>query len=112
MRPIRILCLALLLPAAAFADKTVIETFTLAPGEKREISVETAEKVRLGWSHADDSVAGECKKMCVNMTKAGSSGGAASMYGMSMGIQPVDGKATATLENLESFPIEVVITRE
>jgi hypothetical protein len=49
--------------------------------------------------------------MCVMMTKQGSANGVASTHGMAMGIPPIDGKASATLENLEEFPIEIEIFR-
>jgi hypothetical protein len=105
------LILTLLVPSAAFAagEEEIIETITLQPKQKREVSVASAEKVKLGWKHTDGSAASKCKKMCVMMTKQGAVDGMASMHGMSIGIVPIDGKVSATLENVEEFPIEIEI---
>jgi len=112
-----LLVLALLAPCvavAASAEKVVLEVVTLQPHEKREISVDSTEKVKLGWDHTETEkgTASRCKKMCVMMTKQGSETGMASMHGMSMGIMPIDGKVAATLENVEDFPIEIEIFRK
>lgn len=103
--------LALLVPTVALADIQIIETVTLQPAEKKEVSVATSEKIKLGWNHTETEpgTASKCQKMCVMMTKQGSANGMASMHGMSMGILPIEGKASATLENVEEFPIEIVI---
>jgi hypothetical protein len=109
--------LALLLPGVAVAasgEEVVLETVTLQPGEQREISVDSTEKIKLGWNHTETEpgTASRCKKMCVMMTKQGSETGIASMHGASMGIMPIDGKVAATLENVEDFPIEIEVFRK
>jgi len=109
-----LLPLTLLIPTLAFAENEILETVTLQPHEKMEISVAASEKIKLGWDHTDTEpgTASKCQKMCVMMTKQGSANGMASMHGMSMGILPVDGKASATLENVEDFPIEIEIFKK
>lgn len=106
--------LALLVPTLAHAEIEVLETVTLQPSEKKEISVAATEKIKLGWNHTETEkgTASKCQHMCVMMTKEGSANGMASMHGMSMGILPVGGKATATLENVEDFPIEIEIFKK
>jgi len=115
MRPL--LILALLAPGVAVAasgEEVVLEVVTLQPKEKKRVSVDSTEKIKLGWNHTETEkgTASRCKKMCVMMTKQGSETGMASMHGMSMGIMPVDGKVAATLENVEDFPIEIEIFRK
>lgn len=114
MKRIRVLAILFVLaPCVALADeeRRVLEVVTLQPGEKREVSVDSTTKRKLGWSHTetDPDLASRCKNMCVRMTKAGSEAGVASMHGMAMGIMPIDGKVAATLENVEAFPIEIEI---
>ncbi|MDH3686268.1 MAG: hypothetical protein OEP95_08575 [Myxococcales bacterium] len=106
-----LLALTLLIPTVAFGKNVILETVTLQPHEKKEISVAASKKIKLGWNHTETEpgTASRCQKMCVMMTKQGSANGVASTHGMSMGIAPVGGKAAATLENVEDFPIEIEI---
>lgn len=99
---------------AASGEVEILETTTLQPKEKKVVSVESAEKIRLGWNHTETEkgTASKCQRMCVMMTKQGSANGVASMHGMSMGIMPIDGKVAATLENVEDFPIEIEIFKK
>ena len=56
-----VLILTLLVPSAAFAaagEEEIIETITLQPKEKREVSVASAEK---RWNHTDSSAASKCQ---------------------------------------------------
>jgi hypothetical protein len=111
---LRALCiLTLMLPTVAFGETVILETVTLQPHEKKEISVAASKRIKLGWNHTETEpgTASRCQKMCVMMTKQGSANGVASTHGMAMGIPPIDGKASATLENLEEFPIEIEIFR-
>jgi hypothetical protein len=112
-----LLVLTLLVPTVSFAasgDKEILETITLQPKEKKEISVDSTEKIKLGWDHTETEkgTASRCQKMCVMMTKQGSESGVASMHGMSIGIVPIDGKVAATFENVEDFPIEIEIFKK
>lgn len=98
----------------AAGETLILETVTLQPHEKKEVSVESTQKIRLGWNHTntEKDTASRCQKMCVMMTTQGSTSGVASMHGMSMGIVPIDGKVSATLENVEDFPIEIEIFKK
>ena len=109
-----LLTLLLLTPSVAFGATEVLEVVTLQPKEKKVISVDSTEKIKLGWDHTETEkgTASRCQHMCVMMTKAGSANGVASMHGMSMGILPIDGKVSATLENVEEFPIEIEIFKK
>lgn len=116
MRFLLILVL-LLVPSASFAaggEKETLEIVTLQPNEKKEISVDSATKIKLGWQHTETEkgTASKCKKMCVMMYKPDSANGIASMHGMAMGIAPIGGKVSATFENREDFPIEIEIFRK
>ena len=107
-----LLILALLVPSApAAAEKEIVETVTLQPQEKKEVSIASTVKVRLGWDHTDDSASSKCKKNCVNMVRPGGTE-MASALGGAMGVMPADGKATVTFQNLEDFPIEIQIYRK
>lgn len=106
--------LAVLVPSVAFGapgEKEVLEVVTLQPKEKKEVTVDSTEKQKLGWSHTDagGNTASKCQHMCVMMTKQGAASGVASMHGMTMGIVPTNGKISATFENLEDFPIEIEV---
>jgi len=106
-----LLILALLVPSVPAAAQEILETVTLQPQQKKEITIKSTVKVTLGWNHTDDSVSDKCKKNCVNMRRPDGVE-MASMLGGSMGFVPVDGKVVATFENLEDFPIEIQIFRK
>lgn len=99
------------LATAAAGETKILETVTLQPGEKKVVSVDSTDKIKLGWNHTETvpGVASRCEKMCVMMTKQGSATGIASMHGATMGILPIGGKVSATFENVEAFPIEIEI---
>ncbi len=105
------LILALLAPTIATAEQQILATVTLQPRESKEVVVESTVKVKLGWDHTDDDAAGRCKKNCINMVRSDGME-MASMHGGSMGVRPIDGKVTMAFQNVESFPIEIVIWRK
>jgi len=103
-----VLFLALLVPATAAADRVVLEKVTLQPKEKKEVSVESATKVKFGWDHTDPNASAKCEHNCVNMIRADGVE-MASMLGGSLGVIPIDGVASVTFENVEDFAIEIEI---
>lgn len=109
-----LLALTVLISSVVFAGTDTLEVVTLQPQEKKTISIDSTTKVKLGWQHTEteSDTASKCENMCVMMTKKGSESGVASMYGMSIGIEPIDGIVSATFENVEDFPIEIEIFKK
>lgn len=104
--------LLVLVPGAAFAqERVVLETVTLQPQEKKSASIDATKKTRIGWDHVKEATSDTCKNNCVMMTPPGMAGYAQATGG-SMRLDPIDGKITVILENVEAFPLEIVIYRE
>jgi hypothetical protein len=96
---------------SAAAEEVVLETVTLQPQEKKEVTIESSEKLKLGWDHTDDTTSNKCKNNCVNMIRQDGIE-YASLLGGGMRFSSIDGKVVAVFQNIEDFPIEIKIWKE
>lgn len=111
MRRLLLILALLMLGAPAAAEQEILETVTLQPQETKEVAVAADARVKIGWDYTDESVTKGCKNECVKMARPDGAEMASSMGG-AMGILPIDGKVTATFQNVEDFPIGIAIYRE
>ena len=107
--------IALLLFASfALAASTSIGTFTLAPGEKKTVTLDAKTESTVGFTN-EGSIedAKRCRKMCIRMSVPGNIFlDATAAVGTSMKIAPTNGKIQVLFENLEAFPISIAVFRE
>ena len=98
---------ALLGPAVALAENTVIEKLILKPGEAKKYSIPAQAKMKIGFtpllSHEQRR---KCKNNCIEISQTGGIT-MASLLGATIGMKPKNGKIDFMLKNVESFPIEV-----
>jgi hypothetical protein len=104
--------LAVSIPVYSYAAEVVIETATLQPNETKEVVVETSEKIKIGWNHADTKASEQCKNNCIEMTNPETEMSFSSLFGGSMGVEPQDGKSVLILKNVETFPLTIVIFKK
>ena len=105
---------ALFLCASLALAETSLGKFTLAPGEKKTVTLEAKDETKVGFTNQgsiDD--AKKCKKMCIRMNVPGDMFlDATAAVGTSMRIKPTDGKIQVVFENREEFPISIEVTRD
>jgi len=110
-----VLALVILVPTlarSAAPGEEAIETVTLQPSESKEVVVETNEKIKIGWNHADEEAWRNCKNFCIEMRNPANDFSFAQDLGGAFGVQPTGGKATAIFKNLESFPLTIEIFKK
>jgi hypothetical protein len=106
-----IFCLAL---DAFAADHKSLGKFTLAPGEKKTVSLDATAETKVGFE-SDISIdqAKTCTHNCVKMWIVGKEEMyMASAMGGSLTASPTKGKIEVVFENVEKFPIPIDTFRE
>lgn len=106
--------LTCLCAGAAFAAETSLGKYTLAPGEKKTVTLDAAGETTVGFTNMGSiEDAKRCKKTCIRMSVPGNPFlDAAAAVGTSMKIKPTSGKIEVVFENLEAFPISIDVFRE
>ena len=104
----------LLCASSAIADSKSLGKFTLAPGEKKTVTLDAKDETKVGFTNqgtVDD--AKRCRKTCIRMHVPGNPYlDAAAAIGTTMRIAPTNGKIQVEFENLEAFPIAIDVFRE
>ena len=99
---------------SALSASTSIDKFTLAPGEKKMVTIDAKTETRVGFANEgsiDD--AKRCRKTCIRMSVPGNPFlDAAAAIGTTMSITPTNDKIQVLFENLEAFPIAIDVFRE
>lgn len=85
--------------------ETIIEKYTLQPGETKQFSIDADAKIKVGF-RPDSSQSKNCKNNCVEISQKGGIT-MASKFGAAIGMKPSNGKISGSLKNLEDFPIDV-----
>ncbi len=89
--------------------KTVLETLTLAGGEKKVFTIEAAAKTKVGFepklSYEERK---KCQNECIQLSQKGGISVASSL-GSAARLMPQGGKITFTITNVEDHPIEVEV---
>lgn len=100
--------------ASAFAAETSLGKFTLAGGEKRAITVESATPFRAGFANESPmEQIKRCRKSCIQISVTGDPySAAAASVGTTIVVTPVNGKAEIVFENREAFPILISVFRQ
>ena len=98
----------------SFAEQTSLGKYTLAPGEKKTVSIDTKEELKVGFTNElPMQEAMNCKKMCIRMSVVGNKFlDATAAIGTSMQAAPIEGKIQLVFENLEEFPIPIDVYRK
>ena len=106
--------LAFLCAGLAVAAETSLGKHTLAPGEKKTVSLDATGETTVGFTNLGSiEDAKKCRKTCIRMNVPGDPFlDAAAAVGTSMKIKPANGKIVVQFENLEAFPISIDIFRE
>lgn len=114
LRAIPVLALVVCSAAGAFAAETPIGKFTLAAGERRTITVESATPLKVGYTNESTmEQIKSCKKSCIQISVVGDPFSvAAASVGTTIGVKLTAGKADVVFENLEAFPIQISVFRE
>ena len=96
------------------ADSISLGKYTLAPGEKKAVVVDTKNEITVGFTNLGSvDEAKQCRKMCIHMTVLGNQFlDASAAIGTTMKIAPTKGKIQVQFENLEAFPISIDVFRE
>ena len=98
----------------SFAQEISLGKFTLAPGEKRTITIESKSPVKVGFTN--ESTAEQiksCKKTCIGISVAGDPfSEAAASVGTTIEVKTSGGKAEVVFENREAFPIPISVFRK
>ena len=104
----------MLCAGAAVAAETSLGKYTLAPGEKKIVSLDAAGETTVGFTNLGSiEDAKKCRKTCIRMSVPGNPFlDAAAAVGTSMKIKPANGKIEVVFENLEAFPIFIDVYRE
>lgn len=105
---------ACLYAGTALAAETSLGKYTLAPGEKKTVTLEATGETTVGFTNMGSiEDAKKCKKTCIRMSVPGNPFlDAAAAIGTSMKIKPTNGKIEVLFENLEAFPISIDVFRE
>jgi len=115
MKTVHALAFFLLAAIAAnsLADEVSLAKFTLAPGEKRTVTVESKAPLKVGF--ANDlplERIKSCKNRCIRMHVAGDPfSEVAASVGTVIHVVPTGGKAEVEFENRETFPIPISVFR-
>src|SRR5262249_6220052 len=98
----------------ALAAQTSLGKYTLAPGEKKTVSLDAAGETTVGFTNLGSiEDAKKCRKTCIRMNVPGDPFlDAAAAVGTSMKLKPANGKIVVQFENLEAFPISIDVFRE
>jgi hypothetical protein len=107
-------CIFCLVSTAGAANQKTLGKFTLAPGEKKTVSVSATTETKVGFtSEISIEQAQKCEHMCVKMWVVGKEDmSMASAMGGSLGATPTKGKIEVVFENVEKFPIPIETFRE
>jgi hypothetical protein len=93
--------------------KEVIETFTLAPYSRKEISFVSFEPVTIGFTtDITEATAGLCKNSGAGIKDMYSNEEAISPYGGSCEFKPKNGYIKFYVGNSEDFPIEIKVFKQ
>ena len=113
-RSLPVLALIACFAAGARAAETPIGKFTLAAGEKRTITVESATPLKVGYiNESTMEQIKSCRKSCIQISVVGDPFSvAAGSVGTTIGVKLTAGKADVVFENLEAFPIPIRVFRE
>lgn len=116
MNKARIAALFLLggIVTGALSADTSLGKFTLAPGEKKTIAVESQGRFKAGFLNesAPEQIK-SCKHACIQMSVVGDPFSiVAASVGTTIEVIPRDGRAEIVLENLEAFPIPISVFRQ
>ena len=103
-----------LFAGAALAAETSLGKYTLAPGEKKTVTLDATGQTTVGFTNLGSiEDAKKCKKTCIRMSVPGDPFlDAAAAIGTSMKIKPTNGKIEVLFENLEAFAISIDVFRE
>ena len=103
----------LLFATLAHAE-TSLGKFTLAPGEKKTVTLEAQQVTKVGFANLGTiEQAKQCKKTCIRMSVPGNMFlDAAAAIGTTMQIKPTNGKIEVVFENREEFPISIEVFRD
>jgi hypothetical protein len=98
----------------ALAAEISLGKYTLAPGEKKTVTLDATGETTVGFTNMGSiEDAKKCKKTCIRMSVPGNPFlDAAAAIGTSMKIKPTNGKIEVLFENLEAFPISIDVFRE
>jgi len=98
----------------SLAQEISLGKFTLAPGEKRTITIESKTPVKVGFTN--ESTAEQiksCKKTCIGISVTGDPfSEAAASVGTTIEVKTSGGKANVVFENREAFPIPISVYRK
>lgn len=99
---------------SALAAETPVGKFTLAPGEKHSIMVESKTPFKIGYANELPlEQIKTCKKTCIQISVTGDPFSvAAASVGTTIMVKPVNGKAEIVFENREAFAIPISVFRE
>ena len=116
MNKARIVALAFLggFATHALAAEMSLGKFTLAPGEKRTITVESNASFKAGFTNESSAEQiKSCKKTCIGMNVVGDPfSEVAASVGTTITVKPVNGKAEIVFVNREAFPIPISVFRQ
>lgn len=116
MRKLGVIAFILLgeIATSSFAQEVSLGKFTLAPGEKRTITIESKTPVKVGF--INDSTPEQiksCKKTCIGISVVGDPFSvAAASVGTTIDVKLAGGKADIVFENREAFPIPISVFRK
>ena len=98
----------------SLAEDTSLGKFTLAPGEKRTITVESNAPFKAGFKNESSAEQIQsCKKTCIGMNVVGDPfSEVAASVGTTITVKPVNGKADIVFVNREAFPIPISVFRQ
>ena len=104
----------LLCAGLTLAAQTSLGRYTLAPGEKKMVTLEATDQTKVGFTNEGSiEEAKRCRKTCIRMNVPGNMFlDAAAAMGTTMQIRPTNGKIEVQFENLEAFPITIEVFRE
>ncbi len=105
---------SLLVGCGAHGHEKTVKTYKLAARETKTVTFKTAHKSRVSFItnlSAEDRA--KCKAKCTRMYYQGKSGAGeivTSPINGYLDITPEDGKVSFTVQNLEGFPIEMMVS--
>jgi hypothetical protein len=98
----------------SLAQEIPLGKFTLAPGEKRTITIESKTPVKVGFTNeSTPEQIKSCKRTCIGIIVVGDPfSEAAASVGTTIGVKLTAGKADIVFENREAFPIPISVFRK